>query len=81
MRHFRHLYTHTYVYFNISISFPGLLSQSSFVQGDFKCSFKSCKVHLKITTVVDVIAAIRHFEINLESIQVHNMFEANFVIF
>ena len=23
------------------ISFPGLPSQSSFVQGDFKCSFKS----------------------------------------
>ena len=25
----------------IFISFTGLLSQSSFVQGDFKCSFKS----------------------------------------
>ena len=27
--------------FNIFILFPGLLSQSSFVQGHFKCSFKS----------------------------------------
>ena len=27
--------------FNVFILFPGLLSQSSFVQGDFKCSFKS----------------------------------------
>ena len=28
-------------FFNIFISFPDLPSQSSFVQGDFKCSFKS----------------------------------------
>ena len=27
--------------FNILILFPGLPSQSSFVQGDFKCSFKN----------------------------------------
>ena len=27
--------------FNIFISFPGLSSQSSFVQGHFKCSSKS----------------------------------------
>ena len=31
-KHFQH------IYFNL---FPGLLSQSSFVQGHFKCSFKS----------------------------------------
>ena len=59
--------------FNIFISFPGLPSQSSFVQRHFSLSVHSkvCKVHLKITTA----------ETNLESTHVHNIFEANFVIF
>ena len=44
---------------------------------------KACKVHLKITTVrcYCSIIWIWHFETNLESIHVHNIFEANFVIF
>ena len=42
--------------FSIFILFPGLPSQSSFVQGHFKCSFKKyAKFILKITTVVDLL--------------------------
>ena len=43
-----YIYIHMYIscfigksIFNVFILFPGLPSQSSFVQGDFKCSFKS----------------------------------------
>ena len=42
--------------FNVFILFPGLPSQSSFVQG-LSVHSKVCKVHLKITSVIDVNAA------------------------
>ena len=43
--------------FNIFISFPALPSQSSLFRVTLSVHSKVCKVHLKITTVVDVIAA------------------------
>ena len=61
--------------FKIFILFLGLPYQSSFVQGDFKCSFESMQSSFENHN------SSAYFEVNLESIHVHNIFEANFVIF
>ena len=66
--------------FNIIILFPGLPSQSSFVQGHFKCSFKSMQSSFENHNSCRCYW-IWYSETNIESIHVHNIFEANFVIF
>ena len=66
--------------FNMFILFPGLPSQSSFVQGHFKCSFKSMQSSFEIHNSC-ICYWIWHSETNVESIHVHNIFEANFVLF